>query len=196
MIPLGKTHMVEFAFGGWGRNQPMGTPWNPWDTAHAPRAGRVVERLGGRRRRRARAGGDRLRHRRLGAHPRGAVRAHRAQDHLRPHQPRPRVPLSTTLDSIGPLARSVDDAALLTAAMAGRRSARSGHARRAARSTSPRRSPARGLRGMRIGARAGTVSPPSIDRDVLGVLARHRRRRCAIWARSSRRRAARSTSTS
>src|SRR5690349_11960162 len=32
MIPLGKTHMVEFAFGGWGRNEPMGAPWNPWDT--------------------------------------------------------------------------------------------------------------------------------------------------------------------
>src|ERR1022692_872895 len=32
MILLGKTHMVEFAFGGWGRNQPMGAPWNPWDT--------------------------------------------------------------------------------------------------------------------------------------------------------------------
>ncbi len=31
MIPLGKTHMVEFAFGGWGRNAPMGAPWNPWD---------------------------------------------------------------------------------------------------------------------------------------------------------------------
>jgi aspartyl-tRNA(Asn)/glutamyl-tRNA(Gln) amidotransferase subunit A len=31
MIPLGKTHMVEFAFGGWGRNRPMGAPWNPWD---------------------------------------------------------------------------------------------------------------------------------------------------------------------
>src|SRR5215469_6746122 len=32
MIPVGKTHMVEFAFGGWGRNQPMGAQWNPWDT--------------------------------------------------------------------------------------------------------------------------------------------------------------------
>ncbi len=30
------------------------------------------------------------------------------------------VPLSTTLDSIGPLARTVEDAALLTAAIAGR----------------------------------------------------------------------------
>src|SRR5439155_20323691 len=31
MIVLGKTHTVEFAYGGWGTNQRMGTPWNPWD---------------------------------------------------------------------------------------------------------------------------------------------------------------------
>ena len=31
MITLGKTHMVEFAFGAWGTNTTMGTPWNPWD---------------------------------------------------------------------------------------------------------------------------------------------------------------------
>ncbi|MDB5851124.1 MAG: aspartyl/glutamyl-tRNA(Asn/Gln) amidotransferase subunit [Rhodoferax sp.] len=30
-IVLGKTHTVEFAFGGWGTNATMGTPWNPWD---------------------------------------------------------------------------------------------------------------------------------------------------------------------
>jgi aspartyl-tRNA(Asn)/glutamyl-tRNA(Gln) amidotransferase subunit A len=35
MINLGKTHMVEFAFGGWGTNPVMGTPKNPWDlTTH------------------------------------------------------------------------------------------------------------------------------------------------------------------
>src|ERR1700682_521284 len=28
-IPLRTTHMVEFAFGGWGRNQPMGAPAEP-----------------------------------------------------------------------------------------------------------------------------------------------------------------------
>lgn len=28
---IGKTHTVEFAFGGWGTNSVMGTPWNPWD---------------------------------------------------------------------------------------------------------------------------------------------------------------------
>src|SRR4030095_4389194 len=38
MIPLGTTHIVEFAFGGWGRNAPMGAPWNPWD----PRMHRVA----------------------------------------------------------------------------------------------------------------------------------------------------------
>ncbi|MEO6960103.1 MAG: amidase [Burkholderiaceae bacterium] len=38
VIVLGKTHMVEFAYGGWGTNTRMGTPWNPWDpvVAHAP----------------------------------------------------------------------------------------------------------------------------------------------------------------
>ena len=30
-IVLGKTKTVECAFGGWGTNQRMGTPWNPWD---------------------------------------------------------------------------------------------------------------------------------------------------------------------
>lgn len=30
-IVLGKTHTVEHAFGGWGTNTAMGTPWNPWD---------------------------------------------------------------------------------------------------------------------------------------------------------------------
>jgi len=33
MIPLGKLHMTEFAFGGWGTNPLMGTPQNPWDLA-------------------------------------------------------------------------------------------------------------------------------------------------------------------
>lgn len=30
-IVIGKTHTVEYAFGGWGTNEVMGTPWNPWD---------------------------------------------------------------------------------------------------------------------------------------------------------------------
>ncbi|MBX9932312.1 MAG: amidase [Methylobacterium sp.] len=35
MIVLGKTHTVEFAFGGWGTNAHLGTPWNPWDLTEA-----------------------------------------------------------------------------------------------------------------------------------------------------------------
>lgn len=33
MIILGKTHTVEFATGGWGTNTQLGTPLNPWDPA-------------------------------------------------------------------------------------------------------------------------------------------------------------------
>ena len=31
LIVLGKTRTVEFAMGAWGTNRHMGTPWNPWD---------------------------------------------------------------------------------------------------------------------------------------------------------------------
>jgi len=34
-IIIGKTHMVQFALGGWGTNEHMGMPRNPWDhTVH------------------------------------------------------------------------------------------------------------------------------------------------------------------
>jgi len=33
-IILGKTHTVEYAFGGWGTNSAVGTPHNPRDMAH------------------------------------------------------------------------------------------------------------------------------------------------------------------
>src|SRR5918993_1120808 len=35
MIVIGKTHTVEFAYGGWGTNQHLGTPHNPWDPSEA-----------------------------------------------------------------------------------------------------------------------------------------------------------------
>ena len=39
-IILGKTKTVECAFGGWGTNQKLGTPVNPWDlNAHRIPAG-------------------------------------------------------------------------------------------------------------------------------------------------------------
>ena len=36
-VIMGKTHMVEFAFGGTGINTHWGAPYNPWDTS-APRS--------------------------------------------------------------------------------------------------------------------------------------------------------------
>jgi len=119
MIPLGKTHMVEFAFGGWGRNQPMGAPWNPWDPA-------VHRVAGGSSSGSAVAVAAGLAPAAIGSDTGGSVRIPAALCNLTGlkttyglislHEV---VPLSTTLDSLGPLAHSVEDCALLTAAMAG-----------------------------------------------------------------------------
>jgi aspartyl-tRNA(Asn)/glutamyl-tRNA(Gln) amidotransferase subunit A len=39
-VITGKTHMVEFAFGGTGHNSHWGAPYNPWDTEIGPAARR------------------------------------------------------------------------------------------------------------------------------------------------------------
>jgi len=73
-IVLGKTKTVECAYGGWGTNQRMGTPWNPWDMeTHRVPGGGGGSGAGGLR------GGHR--HRRLGAAAGGVLRPHRAEDH-------------------------------------------------------------------------------------------------------------------
>jgi aspartyl-tRNA(Asn)/glutamyl-tRNA(Gln) amidotransferase subunit A len=119
MIVLGKTHLVEFAFGGWGRNEPMGAPWNPWDLARhrvagGSSSGSAVAVAAG------------MTPAAIGSDTGGSVRIPAALCGLTGHKPtyglvslHGAVPLSTTLDSIGPLARTADDAALLTFAMAG-----------------------------------------------------------------------------
>ena len=119
MIPLGKTHMVEFAFGGWGRNAPMGAPWNPWDT----RTHRVA---GGSSSGSAVVVAAALAPVALGSDTGGSIRIPASLCGITGFKPtyglvslHGAVPLSTTLDSIGPLARTVEDAALVVAAMAG-----------------------------------------------------------------------------
>lgn len=119
MIPLGKTHMVEFAFGGWGRNQPMGAPWNPWDmathrVAGGSSSGSAVAVAGG------------MAPAALGSDTGGSIRIPAALCGLTGLKVTyglislyGAVPLSTTLDSLGPITHTVDDAAWLTAAMAG-----------------------------------------------------------------------------
>ncbi|HKE39604.1 MAG TPA: amidase [Casimicrobiaceae bacterium] len=119
MIPLGKTHMVEFAFGGWGRNEPMGAPWNPWDT-HRHRV------TGGSSSGSAAAVAAGLAPAAIGSDTGGSVRIPAALCGITGLKPTYGlislagvVPLATTLDSLGPLTHTVEDAALLTSAMAG-----------------------------------------------------------------------------
>src|SRR5215468_5443360 len=119
MIPLGKTHLVEFAFGGWGRNAPLGAPWNPWDAnvhrvAGGSSSGSAVAVAAG------------LAPAAIGSDTGGSIRIPAALCGLTGLKPtyglvslHGAVALSRTLDSIGPLARTVEDAALLVGAMAG-----------------------------------------------------------------------------
>lgn len=119
MIPLGKTHMVEFAFGAWGTNPLMGAPRNPWDGAvhRAPggsSSGTGVAVAAGL----APAG--------IGSDTGGSVRIPSAFNGLVGLKvTHGRISLhgtgllSWTLDTIGPMARSVEDCAELLRALAG-----------------------------------------------------------------------------
>src|SRR5215475_9198150 len=118
MIPLGKTHLVEFAFGGWGRNAPMGAPWNPWDA-------KVHRVAGGSSSGSAVAVAAGLAPAAIGSDTGGSIRIPAALCGITGLKTtyglvslHGAVPLSTLLDTIGPLAHTVEDCALLTAAMA------------------------------------------------------------------------------
>ncbi len=119
MIPLGKTHMVEFAFGGWGRNAPMGAPWNPWDA----RTHRVA---GGSSSGSAVAVAAALAPVAIGSDTGGSIRIPASLCGITGLKPTYGLvslhgaePLATTLDSIGPLARTTEDAARIVAAIMG-----------------------------------------------------------------------------
>ena len=119
MIVLGKTHTVEFAYGGWGTNPHLGVPWNPWDPANARTPGGSSSGTGG-------AVGARMAAWGRGTDTGGSVRLPASfcgltglkvtVGRISTHG---MVPLSTTLDTPGPMARNVADAALLYRAMAG-----------------------------------------------------------------------------
>lgn len=119
MIVLGKTHTVEFAYGGWGTNQHLGTPWNPWDLAVAHTPGGSSSGTGV-------AVAARLAPWGIGTDTGGSVRLPAAfcgLTGLKVTVGRVStygiVPLSTTLDTPGPLGRSVADVAVLYRAIAG-----------------------------------------------------------------------------
>jgi aspartyl-tRNA(Asn)/glutamyl-tRNA(Gln) amidotransferase subunit A len=119
LIVLGKTHTVEFAMGGWGTNQHRGTPWNPWDPAVARTPGGSSSGSGV-----AVAAG--LAPWATGTDTGGSVRLPASWCGLTGLKTTiGRVstygilPLSPTLDTPGPMARSVEDAALLYQVMEG-----------------------------------------------------------------------------
>jgi aspartyl-tRNA(Asn)/glutamyl-tRNA(Gln) amidotransferase subunit A len=119
MLIIGKTHTVEFAFGGWGTNHYMGTPFNPWDDkSHrvpgGSSSGSAVAVSAGL----ASAG--------IGTDTGGSVRIPASMCGivgLKPTYGRISTagvsPLSPTFDSVGPITRCVEDAALLYSLMEG-----------------------------------------------------------------------------
>jgi aspartyl-tRNA(Asn)/glutamyl-tRNA(Gln) amidotransferase subunit A len=118
-ILIGRSNMVEFAFGGVGLNPHFGTPKNPYDRA----TGRVP---GGSTSGGAVAQADGMCVMALGSDTRGSIRQPAALCGVTGFKPTTRrvpregaFPLSTTLDSIGPLANSVACCAVYDAILAG-----------------------------------------------------------------------------
>lgn len=170
MVPLGKLHMVEFAFGGWGTNPVMGTPRNPWDLEHARIPGGSSSGSGV-----AVAAG--LAPAALGSDTGGSVRIPAALNGVTGLKTtrglislHGAVPLSGTLDSIGPLTRDVRDALLLTQAMAGAdpRDPLTQGVPAFQMPGSP--AGARPLRGMRIAMMPPAQYPIEVDGAVLAAL--------------------------
>ena len=113
MIVMGKTHTVEFAMGSFGTNRHMGAPRNPWDLA-------VHRAPGGSSSGTGVAVAARLAPWGIGTDTGGSVRIPSSWCGLTGLKTtigriscHGILPLSTTLDTPGPMARCVEDAALL-----------------------------------------------------------------------------------
>ncbi len=116
---VGRTNMVEFAFGGVGLNPHYGTPKNPWDR----KTGRVP---GGSSSGAAVSVADGMCVMGLGTDTRGSIRGPAALCGVTGFKPTQRrvplegaFPLSFTLDSIGPLANSIECCAAYDAVLSG-----------------------------------------------------------------------------
>lgn len=118
-VIVGRTNMVEFAFGTTGLNPHYGTPKNPWDR----KTGRVP---GGSSSGAAVAQADGMCAMALGSDTRGSIRQPAALCGVTGWKPTQRrvpregaFPLSYTLDTVGPLANSVACCAAYDAILAG-----------------------------------------------------------------------------
>ena len=119
LILLGRLNMTEFAYSGMGINPHYGTPLSPWDRASKRVPGGSSSGSGV-------AVADGMAYGALGTDTGGSCRIPAAFNGVVGYKPTARrvptsgvVPLSATLDSIGPLARTVACCATLDAIMAG-----------------------------------------------------------------------------
>lgn len=162
MVLLGKTHTVQLAYGGVGINTDQGTPHNPWHpTAHAPggsSSGTAVAMAAGL----APAG--------LGTDTGGSVRIPAAlcgvvglKTTVGRVSRAGVYPLSFSLDSVGPLARSVEDAALVYRELLGEDP--DDETTRGVPVDDPLRDLAAGVKGMRL-AFAETVFFEEVDPEI------------------------------
>jgi len=119
LVVMGRTNMTEFAFSGLGINPHYDTPRSPWDRA----TGRIP---GGSSSGTAVAVADGMAYAGLGTDTGGSCRVPAAMCGIVGYKPTARrvpitgiLPLSTSLDSVGPLANSVACCAAVDAIFAG-----------------------------------------------------------------------------
>ena len=168
-VILGRTNMVEFAFSGLGVNPHYGTPRSPWDRA----TGRLP---GGSSSGAAVAAADHMGFGGLGTDTGGSCRVPAALCGVVGCKPTARrvpiagvLPLSPTLDSVGPLARSVACCALLDAVISG--------------GEAPEPLAPRALAGLRLGLPRRTFLTDDIDTTVGNAFQRALSRLSAAGAR-------------
>ncbi|PWC26953.1 amidase [Teichococcus aestuarii] len=157
-VVLGRTNMVEFAFSGLGVNPHHGTPLSPWDRA----TGRLP---GGSSSGAAVAVAEGMGLGALGSDTGGSCRVPAALCGIVGYKPTAKrvplegvLPLSFSLDSIGPLANTAGCCAVLHALMAG-----AGHA------APP---PARPVAGLRLGIPEDTFLFEGVEPAVLAAFDR------------------------
>ncbi len=157
-VILGRTNMTEFAFSGLGVNPHYDTPRTPWDRATGRLPGGSSAGAGV-------AVADGMGFAGLGTDTGGSCRIPAALCGVVGWKPTARrvpiagiLPLAPSLDSAGPLARSVADCALVDAIMAG-----------AEDPVPPRPLP---MAGLRLGLPRGTFLTDSMDGAVAAVFGR------------------------
>lgn len=157
-VILGRTNMVEFAFSGLGVNPHHGTPRSPWDRATGRLPGGSSSGAGV-------AVADGMGFAGLGTDTGGSCRIPAALCGVVGWKPTAKrvpltgiLPLAGSLDSAGPLARSVADCAVVDAIMAG-----------AEDPVAPAPLP---IKGLRLGLPRGTFLTDGMDGTVAAVFGR------------------------